>query len=72
MRRTIVVSLAMLLLVSVAAIVIARSSTAGHTGLHIGCNHHDHGPSRTAGEGRRLLDARALARQGRPVDEAEH
>jgi hypothetical protein len=58
----------MLLLVSVATIVIARSSTAGQ----IGCNHHDHGPSRAAGEGRKLLDARALARQGRSVDEAEY
>lgn len=36
----------------------------GHNLLHIGCNH-THGPVRTAGEGRRLLDARTLNRQAR-------
>lgn len=38
----------------------------GHMPLHIGCGH-SHGPVRTAGEGRRLLDARALNRQAREL-----
>ncbi len=41
----------------------------GHSALHIGCTHHNHGPARTAGEGQRLLDARALARQRREATE---
>ena len=43
--------------------------TPGHTALHIGCAHHNHGPARTVGEGQRLLDARALARQRREATE---
>lgn len=41
----------------------------GHSALHIGCTHHNHGPARTAGEGQRLLDARALIRQRREATE---
>jgi hypothetical protein len=43
----------------------ALTPAPGHLPLHIGCTHHNHGPTRTAGEGKRLLDARALNRQAR-------
>jgi hypothetical protein len=47
-----------------ASFVIAPPAS-GHMPLHIGCSNHNHGPKRTAGEGRRLLDARALNRLAR-------
>lgn len=44
---------------------VALMPAPGHMPLHIGCANHNHGPKRTEGEGRRLLDARALNRQAR-------
>ncbi len=54
-----------LVLSSVAAVAVVLTPSTGHMPLHIGCANHNHGPKRTDGEGRRLLDARALNRQTR-------
>ena len=53
------------------AAAVALMPAPGHLPLHIGCQNHNHGPARTAGEGRRLLDARALNRQARERSEAQ-
>lgn len=70
MRRLLVTLTSVVLLVAgVAIAVVALAPTPGHTALHLGCTHHNHGPVRTAGEVKRLIDARSLSRQGRDADE---
>jgi hypothetical protein len=44
---------------------MAWTTEPGHTPLHIACQGHSHGPLRTQGAGRRLLDARAANRAAR-------
>ena len=56
----------------VGAAVAALKPAPGHTLLHVGCaGGHAHGPLRTAGEGKRLLDARELNRRARTVQEPQ-
>lgn len=54
-------------LVGVGTAGVLALTPVGHAPLHIGCTHHNHGPTRTAGEGKRLFDARALNRQSRQL-----
>lgn len=60
-----------LVLSSAAVAAMALMPVPGHMPLHIGCANHNHGPKRTEGQGRRLLDARALNRQARERDQRE-
>lgn len=72
MLRGLGIAIAVCLTVSVGAAValtILPIPAPGHRPLHIGCSNHNHGPERTAGEGKRLLEARSIARQARPPTE---
>jgi hypothetical protein len=67
-RRSILLAVAGLLLTATGLALAAHGALApgGHTVLHVGCAHHNHGPARMAGEGQRLMAARAMTRQRAP------
>ena len=56
----------------IGAAAAALKPAPGHTLLHVDCSGgHAHGPLRTAGEGKRLLEARELNRRARMSHEQQ-
>lgn len=70
-RRTKIIAggIAMLTMATGAVALVAANAEPGHTPLHVGCKHHNHGPKWHAGHGRALGEPQSRFARPEPVDE---